>query len=74
MNADIALWTSAFVILTLVVNAPLISTVLNLLKLNKIPGEKLKMRRWVGEGEGEGQGGCVEWGGGGGVRRGGGGV
>ena len=46
VDADIALWTSAFVFLTLIVNAPTISTVLNLLKLNKIPREKLKMRRW----------------------------
>ncbi|KAL6780791.1 hypothetical protein ACKKBF_B11690 [Auxenochlorella protothecoides x Auxenochlorella symbiontica] len=44
VNADISLWTSAFVLLTLVVNAPFIGQIMALLRLNKIPWEKRKMR------------------------------
>lgn len=44
VNADISLWASAFVVLTLVINGPLIAPLLKLLKLNAVPLEKLKMR------------------------------
>ena len=44
VNADISLWSSAFVVLTLVINGPLIAPLLKILKLNVVPLEKLKMR------------------------------
>lgn len=44
VNADISLWTAAFVLLTLMVNGPLIGPLLSLLRLNRLPLEKLKMR------------------------------
>jgi NhaP-type Na+/H+ or K+/H+ antiporter len=42
--ADISLWASAFVVLTLVINGPMIAPVLRWLKLNIVPKEKMKMR------------------------------
>ncbi|KAL4547435.1 hypothetical protein Ndes2526B_g06687 [Nannochloris sp. 'desiccata'] len=44
VNADISLWASAFVVLTLVINGPMIAPVLRWLKLNVVPKEKMKMR------------------------------
>ena len=44
VNADISLWSSAFVVLTLIINGPLIAPILKLLKLDTISVEKLKMR------------------------------
>jgi NhaP-type Na+/H+ or K+/H+ antiporter len=44
VNADISLWASAFVVLTLVINGPMIAPVLRWLKLNIVPKEKMKMR------------------------------
>lgn len=44
VNADISLWASAFVVLTLVINGPMIAPVLRWLKLNKVSKEKMKMR------------------------------
>jgi len=44
VNADISVWSAAFVVLTLIVNGPLIGPLLTLLRLNRLPLEKLKMR------------------------------
>lgn len=44
VNADISLWTSSFVLMTLLVNGPLVAPLLKLLRLNRLPAEKLKMR------------------------------
>ena len=42
--ADIALWTAAFVFLTLCINAPSLGFVMRLLKLNNISADKRKIR------------------------------
>ncbi|KDD76916.1 hypothetical protein H632_c68p2, partial [Helicosporidium sp. ATCC 50920] len=44
VNADVSLWTAAFVLLTLCINAPTISPLMQLLRLNRIPWERRKMR------------------------------
>lgn len=44
VNADINLWVSAFVLLTLVINGPGIAPMLRLLRLDSVPVEKRKMR------------------------------
>ncbi|PRW32594.1 Sodium hydrogen exchanger 7 [Chlorella sorokiniana] len=44
VNSDIAIWTSAFVLLTLVVNAPSVSTIMHWLRLDRISREKQAMR------------------------------
>eukprot|EP00887_Chlorella_sp_A99_P005087 scaffold25.g5087.t1 len=44
VNGDISLWTSAFVFLTLCINAPAIGPVMRLLRLDRIPVEKMQMR------------------------------
>ena len=44
MNSTIALWTACFVLLTLVVNAPLVSPMMRLLRLDRIPLEQRKTR------------------------------
>jgi hypothetical protein len=44
IGAEINLWTSSFVLLTLIINAPLIARMLNLLRLNTVSGEAVKMR------------------------------
>jgi NhaP-type Na+/H+ or K+/H+ antiporter len=44
VNADINLWTSAFVLLTLVINGPGVATMLRLLRLDGVPLETRKMR------------------------------
>lgn len=49
MNSDIAIWTAAFVLLTLTVNAPSVSAVMHWLRLDRIPLEK-QVGGWVAGG------------------------
>lgn len=44
VNADISLWSSLFVVLTLVINGPGIAPILKLLRLDHVPLGKRKMR------------------------------
>lgn len=44
VSSDISLWVPCFVVLTLVINGPTIAPVLRLLRLNRVPLEKQKMR------------------------------
>lgn len=47
VNADISLWTSSFVLLTLLINGPTIGPMLKLLNLDKIPPERINHRSRV---------------------------
>ena len=44
VSATVALWTSCFVVLTLIVNGPCVGPLLSILKLNKVESETLHIR------------------------------
>ncbi|CAL5219904.1 g1831 [Coccomyxa viridis] len=45
IKAEIVMWTAGFVLLTLIVNAPLLPWVLRITGLSKVPDTKMRMRR-----------------------------
>jgi NhaP-type Na+/H+ or K+/H+ antiporter len=45
VKAQIVFWTAGFVLLTLLLNAPMLPWVLNATRLNTIPAKKLERRR-----------------------------
>ena len=47
VNAEMAIFTAGYVILTLIINAPLCAPLMTVLKLDRISEEQLQMRRHV---------------------------